>query len=106
MSLAAPEDYYILTQSPRNPEIKAFVCNLNVFVWRLKCIAHRAVIKCARMQVEAGDNPSLLFVYFTKCLYKAIRRHVSCHVAFKRQSLFSLLPVSFRRGFFTYIASN
>lgn len=80
--------------SPRNPEIKAFVCNLDVFVWRLKCIAHRAVIKCARMQVEAGDYVSLLFVYFTKCLYKAIRRHVSCHVAFKRQSLFSLLLVS------------
>lgn len=96
MSLAAPEDYYILTQVLENPEIKAFVCNLGVFVWRLKCIVHRDVIKCARMQVEVGDNASLLFVYFTKRLYKAIRRHVSCHVAFKRQSLFSVLPVSFR----------
>lgn len=87
-------------KSPWNSEIKAFVCNLDVFVGRLNRIAHRAVITSARMQVEAGDNISLLFVCFTKRLYKAISRHVSCHVAFKRQSLYSLLPVSVWREFF------
>lgn len=44
--------------------------------------------------------PCCLFV-FPKCLYKAISRHVSCHAAFKRQSLMNLLPVSLWHEVFT-----